>query len=277
MSYATRHGWRCPASHPKQVPQIALEQEFYAGSYRHEDIALSSGSKLGAGVHGDFFMGWTPTGVATMLRALDDPQCQRAAGILPWYNDESRIQRPVAALPGCNPLFDAPGLPDMKPACAGSGFGGASVPKIDPPSRLFAWRDGDPRHVVHSLGVFDQVAPSSSSRTTLLSVAKTTVSAASKTASTTKTTPITTTKTAASPTTKTTKTTTVPTGARRQPRLPRPAAILVELFEAAIMPLGDSSVSGTVLVLIYYLFSSLSSNTHLLDFSMRFSHVLIGS
>ncbi|KAK0718536.1 hypothetical protein B0T26DRAFT_623389, partial [Lasiosphaeria miniovina] len=72
MSYATGPDSTCPTTHPVQVPQIVLEYEFYAEGYRYQDVALSSGSKSGAGVHGDYFFGWTAAGVAAMARALDD-------------------------------------------------------------------------------------------------------------------------------------------------------------------------------------------------------------
>ena len=49
VSYATGTGWRCPPSHPKQLPQIVLEFEFRAEEYKWQDISLSSGSASGYG------------------------------------------------------------------------------------------------------------------------------------------------------------------------------------------------------------------------------------
>jgi hypothetical protein len=124
VSYAIGEGWRCPPSHPKQIPQIVLEYEFYAEGYNWEDISLSSGSMSGAGKyspvspnslpaflqdvastdsylvggHGDFYFGWTKAGVAAMKLAMEHPNCTHATGILPWYPLEVRcdIMVPLA-------------------------------------------------------------------------------------------------------------------------------------------------------------------------------------
>jgi hypothetical protein len=49
MSYGTGEGWRCPKTHPYQLPQITLEFQYWAHDYEWEDIVLSSGSVSGQG------------------------------------------------------------------------------------------------------------------------------------------------------------------------------------------------------------------------------------
>jgi hypothetical protein len=112
--------------------------------------------------HADFFFGWANQGAA-LKEAMADPTCLDSEGILDLYSDSERcramnkyvdleamtacqddiqndipleevgLQRPIPALPGCNPLFDDPGLPTEKPSCAKA----PPTPLIGTPSRLF--------------------------------------------------------------------------------------------------------------------------------------------
>ncbi|KAL3483386.1 hypothetical protein BJX62DRAFT_244951 [Aspergillus germanicus] len=155
-------GDKCPSTHPVQIPALTLEFEFYAEGVNWEDIYLSCGSASGYAGHADFFFGWVNQGAA-LKEAMADPTCLDSEGILDLYSDSERcramnkyvdleamtacqddiqndipleevgLQRPIPALPGCNPLFDDPGLPTEKPSCAKA----PPTPLIGTPSRLF--------------------------------------------------------------------------------------------------------------------------------------------
>lgn len=112
---------------------------------------------------------------------MNDPTCWGGTGILPFFPEEVQckalvkyadevtmnacnvdtsvsiaqeevgIQRALAELPGCNPLFDRPGLPPNKLACPTA----APTPKIGSPSRLASWWNKDPRLEPRKMAVYD--------------------------------------------------------------------------------------------------------------------------
>ena len=112
---------------------------------------------------------------------MSDPTCWGGTGILPFFpgelqckalvkyadeaamnscnvdtsvsiaQEEVGIQRALPALPGCNLLFDKPGLPLNKPACPTV----APTPKIGSPSRPIPWWNRDPRLDSRTIAVYD--------------------------------------------------------------------------------------------------------------------------
>ncbi|KAI5464402.1 hypothetical protein BGZ63DRAFT_461492 [Mariannaea sp. PMI_226] len=128
MSYRFSNG-TCPETHPVPTMQIDLEIGYYTADYPADKLLLSTGDRAGFGLHGDYLSFWD---VNLLQAALDDSTCQHRENIFgdaaqcqtlkSHRNDAAAqsckleanipqentgIDAPINALPGCNKPWDA--------------------------------------------------------------------------------------------------------------------------------------------------------------------------
>ncbi|WRT69280.1 uncharacterized protein IL334_006264 [Kwoniella shivajii] len=135
------NGIVCPASHPIKYPTIFAEFNYYLDAdhpWRNDEctFVLANGDCSGNNFHADFVNGWVPStlqaainqcgfgkGVgdnldacAPLKKTKSEPaswECRLDGGI---PDEEVGLYRPIAKLPGCNPLWKS-GV-DTKPGCS---------------------------------------------------------------------------------------------------------------------------------------------------------------
>jgi len=140
MSYPVENynNGHCPPSHPVHIISIFYEMIVSTDQFDYHGAGtwvLSNGDTTGLGFHGDFAMGWTDPGLITSLinncpnAAGNVADCPALAAVMDSnaaaaclfngdiVDEPVGDKAPLAALPGCNPVWSGTGA---KPTCDGA-------------------------------------------------------------------------------------------------------------------------------------------------------------
>ncbi|KAF1822422.1 uncharacterized protein K489DRAFT_381181 [Dissoconium aciculare CBS 342.82] len=133
----------CPASHPKRLPHIFIENQFdlhkVVDKVKPDTFVLSQGDKTGFGWHMDFVNGWKVGTLSTLLNNGTSPGCptpfygNEDIGVCPAFHKSpvktkncklkmsfpEKVDTPGDSLPGCNPISTVNPAPAMEIAALG--------------------------------------------------------------------------------------------------------------------------------------------------------------